>query len=292
MFRSRSLIFTLTFLTFSLYPSLVASPAWSQVEKPIFKLGLILGGQKDHRLDGDVLDAATAAFVNSKRFTMVERRQLDAVLTEKDLQEFVGGQVNQKLTSVLGLDFIGIVGYTFDRVKGLDEVERNRLIINIRMIDVKTATIFATLESARTALASAPETPRDAGLVLFKSIREAFPPLGYVVEVEGKKVMVDLGSEAGVKDGDVLEVVREGKQIIHPVTGVPLPAAMEVIGELKVVSASSAMSSCKVKSVKEGEVSLANLVRLKVEKSQWKGMLLKLPLARTIWGNVKTLTGH
>jgi hypothetical protein len=262
------------------------------VEKPLFKLGLILGDPKHRDLDGEVLNATSAAFVASKRFTMVERRQLDAVLTEKDLQEFVGGQVNQKLTSVLGLDFVGVVGYSFDKVAGLDEVTRTRLIIDVRMIEVKTATIFATLDSARTELVSAPETAREAGQGLFKSIREAFPPLGYVIQVEGNKVVVDLGAEAGVKDGDVLEVVREGKQIVHPVTGVLLPAAMEIIGELKVVSASPAMSNCKVKSAKGGEVALANLVRLKGESSAWKSLLLKVPLAKSLADKLRSRYSH
>ncbi len=277
----------------ALVPLLALAPvaARAQVEKPVFKMGLVLNGAKDRHFDGDVLNAATAAFVESKRFTMVERSQLNAVLTEKDFQEFIGGQVKQKLTTVLGLDYLGVVDYTSDKVTGLDNVKRPRLIINVKVIDVGTAAIFATLESARPDLLSVPENPRDAGLALFKSVREAFPPLGYVVQVEGKKVMVDLGSEAGVKDGDVLEVVREGKQIVHPVSGKLLPAAMEVIGELKVISSSPAMSSCKVKSSKGGEIAVVNLVRLKKENSAWKSLLLKVPLARNMVNSVSKNNG-
>ncbi len=291
MSRIRSLARWFPLVTLVLLIALPTSPAHGQVEKTLFKMGLVLNGAKDRHFDGDVLNAATAAFVESKRFTMVERSQLNAVLTEKDFQEFIGGQVKQKLTTVLGLDYLGVVDYTSDKVTGLDNVKRPRLIINVKVIDVGTAAIFATLESARPDLLSVPENPRDAGLALFKSVREAFPPLGYVVQVEGKKVMVDLGSEAGVKDGDVLEVVREGKQIVHPVSGKLLPAAMEVIGELKVISSSPAMSSCKVKSSKGGEIAVVNLVRLKKENSVWKSLLLKVPLARNMVNSVSKNNG-
>jgi Curli production assembly/transport component CsgG len=263
-----------------------ATPGMAQVEKSLYKLGLISEEKakasestKERRYRADVLNAATDAFVATRRFTMVERKQLDAILTEKSLQDFIGGQVNNKLTDLLGLDLVGVVGYTVETPKppkGSPAV--TKCIIDVRLIDVKTASLLATVTSDRPDLAMfmPSSNPREAGQILFKSIRDAFPPLGYVVSVNGKEVVVDLGSEAGLKKGDTLELLQEGEQIIHPVTGKVLSAPMRIIGKLKVVTSSPQVSMCKV--VKSnGEVPIASLVRLKGSRSIILDWASKIP---------------
>ena len=265
-----------------------ALPAVAQVEKSLYKLGLISQekekkneNDKEKRYREDVLNAATDAFLATRRFTMVERKQLDAILTEKSLQDFIGGQVNNKLTDLLSLDLVGVVGYTVETPKApKGEPSVTKCIIDVRLIDVKTASLLATVTSDRPdlALVMPSSIPREAGQILYKSIRDAFPPLGYVVSVNGKEVVVDLGSEAGVKTGDTLELLQEGKQIIHPVTGKVLSAPMTVIGELKVVTASPQVSTCKAKS--KGEVPIASLVRLKGSKSLILDWASKIPFLK------------
>ncbi|HEY2293844.1 MAG TPA: hypothetical protein VGM86_24330 [Thermoanaerobaculia bacterium] len=259
-----------------------ALPASAQVEKSHYKLGLISNEKnkghetdKERRYREDVLNAATDAFVAARRFTMVERNQLNAVFTEKSLQEFIGGQVNNKLSDVLGLDLVGVVDYTVDTTRSPKGEPVVKCIIDVRLIDVKTASLLATVTSNRPSLLLPSSTPREAGELLYRGIREAFPPVGYVVSVNGKEVVVDLGSEAGLQDGDTLEIVVEGEQIVHPVTGKVLSAPMKVIGELKVVTASPQISTCKIKS--KGEVRVASIVRLKESVSfidKWGSKIL------------------
>ncbi|HKH49905.1 MAG TPA: CsgG/HfaB family protein [Thermoanaerobaculia bacterium] len=261
------------------------APGVAQVEKSLYKLGLISGekdprheSEKERRLREDVLNAATDAFVATRRFTMVERKQLDAVFTEKSLQEFIGGQVNNKLTDVLGLDLVGVVGYTLDVSKSPKGEPVTKCIIDVRLVDVKTAALLATVTSDRPSVILPSSTPREAGQLLYKSIRDAFPPLGYVVSVSGKEVVIDLGSEAGLKKGDTLELVQEGEQIIHPVTGKVLSSPMKVIGELKVVTASPQVSTCKAKV--KGEVPVASLVRLKGSRSLFLDWAARVPFLK------------
>lgn len=251
-----------------------ASPAAAQVEKGLYKLGLISGeketrreSEKERRYREDVLNAATDAFVAARRFTMVERNQLDAIFTEKSLQDFIGGQVNNKLTDVLGLDLVGVVGYTVETSKGPEGEPVTKCVIDVRLVDVKTASILVTVTSDRPdlALLMPSSTPREAEKLLYRSIRDAFPPLGYVVSISGKDIIIDLGTEAGIKNGDTLEIVQEGEQIIHPVTGKVLSAPMKVVGELKVVTSAPQVSTCKLKS--KGMPAIASLVRLKGSRS-------------------------
>jgi hypothetical protein len=241
-------------------------PAAAQIEKGRYKLGLFLD-KRGNSQDGDVLNAATDAFIAAHRFSMVARSQLDAVLTEKDLQAFLGGQANDKLTDLLGLDLLGIVGYTVEPSPRSQGKYAPTWIIDVRLVDVKTVLLLTTVTSNRPSLLSpVSTTPREAGRLLYQSIREAFPPLGYVVHVNDREVIIDLGSGAGLREGDVLEVLQEGKQFIHPVTGKLLTAPMEVIGKLKVLTTSPQSSACKIKAAK-GAIRDANLVRLKGNSS-------------------------
>jgi hypothetical protein len=253
-----------------------AVPAAAQGEKPLYKIGLLLGDQKDRKLDASVLNAATDAFVASRRFTTVERSQLDKVLTEKDLQGFLG-KGNQALSDLLGLDFIGLVGYVIEERRLPERPPEPNFVIDVRLVEVKTGQVVVTINSDRPDLLRPPATAREAGQLLFKSVREAFPPFGYIVRITGKEATVDLGSEAGLQDGDVLEVVRAGEQIIHPVTGEALPAEMLVVGELKVVSTSPVMSRCRLKS---GDGAIKDTVRLKGRSQLMKKMFEKLPWLR------------
>ncbi|HKV11904.1 MAG TPA: CsgG/HfaB family protein [Thermoanaerobaculia bacterium] len=236
-----------------------AAPSVAQEGKVLYKLGLVLDkGKKDREIAEDVLNAATRAFFESKRFTLVERSQLDAVFTEKDLQGFLG-KGNKELSDVLGLDMLGIVAYTTEQTSA-----GTLFTIEVRLVDVKTGGILATLTSERSDYLTPPSAPRVAGKALFQNIREAFPPFGSVVKVSGKNVIVDLGSESGVKKGDAFEIVQEGEQIIHPKTGEVLSAEMIVIGELKVISTSPQLATCKVT---RGDSALGSIVRFKGRNS-------------------------
>lgn len=250
-------------------------PAAAQGDKGVFKMGLILADERKPN-SGDVLNAATDAFVAARRFKMAERKQLNAVFTEKDLQEFIGGKANNKLSDVLGLDLLGVVDFTVETKFVPGQMPEKTWVIDVRLVEVKTAGILMTLTSNRPSLLP-PSNPRAAGQLLFAGIREAFPPIGYIIQINGKEVTIDLGSEAGLKEGDPLEIVQEGEQIIHPVTGQVIASPMKVVGELKVASVSPQLSTCKVKKA-QGELHPGNMVRFQGKSSKILDALDKIPL--------------
>jgi hypothetical protein len=254
-------------------------PAAAQGDKGLYKMGLLLADEHKQN-GGDALNAATDAFVAARRFKMVERKQLNAIFTEKDLQEFIGGKVNNKLSDVLGLDLVGVVDFTIDTQFTPGRLPEKTWIIDVRLVDVKTAAIVTTLTSNRPSLLPT-STARDAGQRLFEAIREAFPPIGYIIQINGKEATIDLGSEAGLKEGDPLEIVQEGEQIIHPVTGQVLSGPMKVVGELKVASLTPQMSTCKVKKA-QGDLKVGSLVRFQGKSSKIIDMINKLPLLNRI----------
>jgi hypothetical protein len=252
--------------------ALASGSAQAQTSKSKLVLGLVLPkATSGTESDTDAINAATDAFFLSKRFKIVERNELNAVFSEKDIQEFLGGKINSELTETLGLDLIGVVNHSNNRLRSTDGIEAVHWIIDVRLVDVRTATIIGTLSSERENRIRPPATAREAAESLFESIRESFAPTGYVIEVRGDQIIVDLG--------DILEVVREGRSIIHPVTGEVIPGEMEAIGELKVISATNKTSICKPKK-SNLQVANASLVRLKKDSAVWKIWLRHVPFVR------------
>lgn len=232
----------------------------------IFKLGLVMDDKKDRRLDEEILDAASKAFVESRRFTMAERKNLDAVFSEKGLAGFIDAEDNSAggFAELTGLEVIGLVSYS---------VEQSTLWIDVRLVDVRSGEIKGDIDSRRAGLVE-PTTPYLAGKRLLENIREAFPPQGYVVRIKGEEILVDLGAKEGLKKGDILEIFREGETIFHPITGKPMAGEDVIVGELKVARASESLATCK----KKGAVAAAegDTVRLRPKDQTFAKVFSKI----------------
>ena len=55
------------------------------------------------------------------------------------------------------------------------------------------------------------------------------------VDAEGN-VIINKGSDVGVKIGDVLNIYRQGEELIDPDTGISLGSELEKIGAIKITS--------------------------------------------------------
>lgn len=231
----------------------------------VWKIGLIIddeGGDKDQ----EVLNLATRAFLESRRFTVFERSRLEKIVREQKLQQFTGKDL-QVLADLTGIDYLGVIDYQV-----ATEGDAYTVSMAIRVIDVRTGQVTETLDN-RTFGSRLPLLPGgDGSDKLRRTIATRFPATGYVVRVQGGMVEVDLGKEHGIKEGDSLELLRLGETSIHPVTGQELPAAEYEVGALEVVSLGDQVSVCKPKGRKT-DVRVGDLARL-----QTGGMLKKLPL--------------
>jgi hypothetical protein len=63
---------------------------------------------------------------------------------------------------------------------------------------------------------------------------------------EGVEVFVDLGSDQGVREGDLLLVFRPNEQVIHPETGKPIGYRVTEEGHLKVVQVGAKTARCHI----------------------------------------------
>ncbi len=210
-------------------------------------VGLVLEDQnkaKKYRdLDTQAMNAATAAFLSTRRFDVVERKELSKIFEEKSLKDILGDGSNS-LFDLLGLDMIGFVSYTVEY-----PAKKSPLFtLTVRLAAVSTGEILGTFESVRlTAITSS--SIAIAGDQLSANLRGAFPPEGSIVRVNDKKtVVVDMGTALGLKSGDTLVMIQDGEPIIHWESGDVLPGEEILVGKLKVENVSLQTATCKVKS--------------------------------------------
>jgi len=112
------------------------------------KIGLILGQRNDHsETDAAAINAATQAFLLSRRFTVVERESLDSVFQEKGLKGFIGDSEGAEMSETEGLDWVGILTYTREQVPGSGGGRRTEYVLSLRMVDVRTAQVLYTIDS-------------------------------------------------------------------------------------------------------------------------------------------------
>jgi curli biogenesis system outer membrane secretion channel CsgG len=199
----------------------------------------------------------------ASRFAIVERTSLDLILKEQGLASSgaVTPQTAAKVGNLLGVKYIvvgGIDKFAINDTKagfrGIGgNLQQAQTTINLRFIDTTTGErVLAVSGEAevrkgggffRDASASrdaqwgiASEAIEKASRVMF----DKFVTAGYlerlasaaqpaalearVVKIDGQRIWINVGAQAGVKVGDTFNVFHAGEALIDPVTGASLGA--------------------------------------------------------------------
>ncbi len=160
--------------------------------------------------DVDFLDKLITGFVNCKRFKVIERAQLEKILEEQKLG--LSGIIDPATAAEIGKG-IGVDAVVLGSVTRAG----NSLSIDARLIDTENATII----SAQDAYSNRISIYQIADMVnqIAEKFKKDLPIVkGLVINVQGDKLTLDLGTNKGVKKGMKCLVYREGDPIIHPVT--------------------------------------------------------------------------
>ncbi|MEJ7554383.1 MAG: hypothetical protein WKI50_00420, partial [Aquificaceae bacterium] len=64
-----------------------------------------------------------------------------------------------------------------------------------------------------------------------QGLKDFFQREGYVVKVEGNRVIIDLGREK-VRIGEEFAILREGREIVHPITKQVIGRESQQVGTL------------------------------------------------------------
>lgn len=207
------------------------------------------GASKD--LGEIVLDKMTTVLVNKNRFKVMERASLNKILEEQKLgmSGILDAATAAKIGKGVGVDAI---------VMGSVVLTRNESIsIDARVIDTESARIITARDgySGSSDIQSVKNTVENVA----NAIVEDLPLVdGFVIQVNGQKIMLDKGLNNGLRPGMKCIVYREGKEIRHPITGEVLGRETRIIGEVLVNDSFEKYSVAKPVSTTGGTVTVGD----------------------------------
>lgn len=195
------------------------------------------------------------ALVKEGRFDVIERRLLSKVLDEQKIG--ASGVVDARSASQLGKVLGAKVVITGSVLQFQNIVE-----VNARIIEVESGSIIAA-ESAKSTSAVALE---HLVVEMAQKIIKDFPLEGYVVLRKEGSVLIDLGQQAGVRQGMKFVAYREGKVIKHPKTGEVLDVETIELGEIEIKEVSPKTASGEVaREESPGAITYGVMVRSAVQ---------------------------
>lgn len=286
-------------LIFSLFLALFISgeAVLAQGEgKPKKAIALIefenLTDYKEGDIGGRIVSLLETELVKLKRFNVIERQQLDAILREQGLtlSGFLSGVGGAKAGEVKGLDAI-ITGkvteyhtvpeesyssYTDKKGKFYQTYSlelKTRVEVGIKMIDVTSGEIllaeskdgferkyfssstgYPSGETVRTETdALTSKATSECIEKIVQSIEGVYPLEGTILSVEGKEVYIDIGSAHGLSPKQKLRVERVAKVLKHPVTGKVIGVVRDEIGEIEIKETYDTYSKAQIKKTEKGK---------------------------------------
>lgn len=220
------------------------------------------------RLGEAAADVFVTALMDTGKFSLIERQKVDEALIEQDFGASgrVTPQTAAKIGNMLGVDLLltgSVSQFSVNRTgggfKGLSVgVTTGKVVLQARLINTTTGEIVVAAEEkneknlvgARYKSANFHQN-YDYGLaneVMHPAVKKAVAKIveksagmatsfhsGRVIKVEGNKVWVNIGANAGIKIGDEFEVIRKGEKLIDPDTGLALGSEEESVGKIVVV---------------------------------------------------------
>jgi len=202
-----------------------------------------------------IYQRVAAAFFRTRRFRVLERAQLRAVIREEAFGQegLVDDASAARMGRLVGAKLVAVGSYTGTLSRketvrtGLfggrtEEISHTgQLELDLRLVDAETGALGELL--AIKAQAVDPDAARafeallaDFTTRLEREVGRRYPLAGCVVKaLSDTEALVDLGLKQGVAAGDLFTVLSQGSDEIHPVTGRPVKGQRRVLGQARIV---------------------------------------------------------
>jgi len=192
----------------------------------------------------DLVDKLITGLVNSGRFKVIERAQLEKILAEQKLglTGIIDASTAAEIGKGIGVDAV---------VLGSVTRANNAVSVDARIIDTETAAIIA----AKDAYTDRINLQSLSGMILDlgQKFRTELPIVhGYVINLSDTKVTLDIGRNNGVLKGMKCTVYNEGEKIIHPVSGKVIGKMINEVCIVQITDVFDAYSLAEIKQVKRG----------------------------------------
>ncbi len=173
----------------------------------------------------------------SGRVQVVERVLIEQLLEELNLgsSDLANPETALKLGKILAAKLIGTgtVIHTPDKT-----------LLSMRLIDTETSAVAKVFTRQMDTATSLEQSLDALDQEILKTVITKYPLRGFVVEMAGDQVIVNLGATQGVIMGTKFEVIQPGKILKYK--GKKLAGPAQVIAELEVVETGPDMSFAKI----------------------------------------------
>jgi len=160
-------------------------------------LGMIPGREGE---DEFLLLKLTQAFGDDGRIKVVDRAMLDAVLNELNISS---SQLADPATALrLGRLLSARLIATGSIIRDSESLQ-----VSMRVIETETSDVVVALAETMDRGMSLSKVAEKLGEMLLERIKVSFPVRGLVKEIRGDEVVLNIGSDAGVKEGMELNLV-------------------------------------------------------------------------------------
>ena len=163
---------------------------------------------------------------DSGRVQVVERAVMEQLLSELNLgsSELADANTTLKLGKLLAAKLIGTGSLIY---------LPDSTLLNLRLVDTETSAIAKNITLRWPANVDLEREMFGLNRTIIKTVLNRYPLQGYIVQVDGDEVMVNLGSSQGVSSGSSFEVIEEGQPVTYK--GKVLRSSPKSMGKLEVV---------------------------------------------------------
>ncbi|MDP2807664.1 MAG: CsgG/HfaB family protein [bacterium] len=193
-----------------------------------------------------VQDKMITSLYSLKRFKIIERSQIDKVMSEQKLG--MTGAIDPakavKAGKILGVDAI-LMGSISSTATGIG--------MDARLIDTESSGVITAKDaySGQNTLQDIKTMATDIAIQIYNDI-----PLveGYLIKVNPTgEVFLDIGTAKGMRKGMKVVVYKEGEEIKHPVTGEILGKQVTKVGELLLTEVQEKMAEAHILEKEAGQ---------------------------------------
>ena len=195
--------------------------------------------------------------LNTGRFEVLERAQMDRLISEMKIQQ-------SGLTDVENAAELGKMLNVEKLIIGSIGQMGNTYQLNVRLVDVVKA---ATEVAERSECSAREEMLPNAITQLIQKIALKIPIRGTIVKVDGDKIYINIGETNGVHEGLTLRVVRKGEAITD-LEGKVLGEVESNVGVILIEQVHPQWSIAKVYGEVAAEVAPGDWVLLDLSESQ------------------------
>ena len=272
----------------------------SQQERPRLAVGLVKSrSTASTGIDANLhipafTDTLVSRLTQTKRFQLIDRQETDQLLNEQLAQAMAENRdMPSAMGQLKGADYVVIGSVsnfvieerstrlpgssrTFISVKGY--VEGNMRIVNARTGDImesRKISISKTVKKAKTEGRIITELADAFADQVTVNLMNAIYPIKVAAVVSGV-AYINRGADGGLSVGETLNVVRPGRAIIDPDTGVQLGVAETALGTLELSEVDDARSKASTNglSLLVGDI-LKRSAKFKAKRSGQNGLSVK-----------------